>query len=121
MKYLDTQGIKDAFAAHLMEKRGYTKDEAEMAVSDFPDPYALPYLYEKYLDNIMIDGKEYEKRASYTWFIVCGFYDLPMFRYYTYYLQEDVPNHKVGEYMNARKLYQTEDLDDADFPRDPCS
>ena len=27
----------------------------------------------------------------------------------------------VGEYMNARKLYQTEDLDDADFPRDPCS
>ena len=47
MKYLDTQGIKDAFAAHLMEKRGYTKDEAEMAVSDFPDPYGLPYLYEK--------------------------------------------------------------------------
>ena len=41
-----------------------------------------------------------------------------MFRFYTYYAAEDIPNHLVGEYMAARKLYQVEDLDEEDFPAD---
>ena len=119
MKYLDTKGIKNAFAAHLIKYRGYTKDEAEMAVSDFPDSYSLPYLYEDYIDDVTIDGKEYEMRASYTMLWECGILGVPMFRFYTYYLSEDIPNNTVGEYVNARKLFQVEDLDEDDFPTDP--
>ena len=117
MNYLDTQGIKKAFATHLMEHRDYSTEEAEYAVSDFPDPYRLPYLFEKYVCTETVDGKEYEKYASYTDFTMCGFIDFPMFRYYTYYLADDIPNSIVGEYMNARKLYQVDDLDDEDFPK----
>ena len=39
MEYLDLDGIRDAFAKHLMQYRGYTNDEAKLAVSDFPDPF----------------------------------------------------------------------------------
>lgn len=39
-----------------------------------------------------------------------------MFRFYIYYLVEDIPSGKVGEYMNARKLYQVEDLKNIIYP-----
>ena len=119
MKYLDKQGIKDAFAAHLKRYRGYSEEEAEIAVSDFPNPYELPYLFEDYIDDVTIEGNEYEMRASYTLLWQCGIFDVPMFCFYTYYLSEDIPNNKVGEYMNARKLFQVEDLNEEDFPQDP--
>ena len=116
MGYLDLQGIKDAFAKHMMMYRGYSEDEARIAVSDFPDPYSLPYLDEEYIGNVTIDGMEYEKNASFTSFWKCGIWGVPMFRFYTYYAVADIPNNKVGEYMKARKLYQVDDLDDDDFP-----
>lgn len=118
MEYLDLQGIRDAFAAHLMEYAEYSEGEAEMAVSDFPDPYRLPYLHEEFIGEETIDGKDYEKNASSTLFQMCGIFGVPMFRFYTYYLTEDLPNRTVGEYMNARKLFQIDDLDDDDFPED---
>ena len=116
MKYLDLQGIKDAFAKHMIEHRGYSEQEAAIAVSDFPDPYELPYLDEEYIDEVTIDGVDYERNASYTSFWKCGLEGIPMFRFYTYYCIDDIPNHQVGEYINARKLFQVEDLDDDDFP-----
>ena len=118
MEFLDIQGVRDAFAAHMMAYRGYSKEEAEIAASDFPDRYNLPYLYEDYIGDETINGKDYEKNASYTLLQMCGIFDVPMFRFYTYYLVEDLPNHSVGEYMNARKLFQIEDLNDDDFPKD---
>lgn len=114
MEYLDLKGIRDAFAKHMMKYRGYSEQEAAIAVSDFPDPYSLPYLDEEYICEETIDGKEYEKNASYTSFWKCGIEDVPMFRFYTYYAIEDIPNHTVGEYRSARKLYQTDELDEED-------
>ncbi len=116
MTYLDLQGIKNAFAKHLIENRGYSEQEAAIAVSDFPDPYGLPYLDEEYIGEETIDGIEYEQNASYTSFWKVGIDDIPMFRFYTYYAVDDIPNHMVGEYMNARKLFRVDDLDDDDFP-----
>lgn len=118
MKYLDTQGIKNAFAQHLMKHRDYSEEEAKIAVSDFPDPYSLPYLDEEYICDETIDGLEYEKNASYTSFWKCGIDGIPAFRFYTFYAIDDLPNHTVGEYMNARKLYQVSYLDDGDFPQE---
>lgn len=59
---------------------------------------------------------EYEKNASYTMFWRIGLNDVPVFRFYTYYCTEDIPGRTVGEYMNARKLYQVEELNLRDFP-----
>ena len=120
-EYLDEQGIKDAFAAHLMKSRGYSADEAMLAVSDFPDPYRLPYLDEDFVGDVTIDGVDYEKRASYTCLWKVGMDDVPMFRFYTLYREEDIPHNQVGEYMTARKLYQVKGLDDDDFPDDDRS
>jgi hypothetical protein len=116
MKYLDNEGIRKAFAKHLIKHRGYTKEEAAMATFDFPDPYNNPYLCEEYICEETIDGVEYEKNACYTELWKCGITDVPMFRFYTYYAIEDIPNHQVGEYMEARKIYQIDNLDDEDFP-----
>ena len=118
MKYLDVDGIKTAFAKHLMKYRDYSEEEAEMAVSDFPDPYSLPYLQEQYIGEVTIDGMEYEKCASYTLLFLCGIHGVPMFRFYTYYALDDIPGHRVGEYMAAKKLYQVEELNEEDFPAD---
>ncbi len=117
-EYLDEQGIKNAFAAHLMKYLGYMPDEAEFAVSDFPDPYRLPYLEEDFVGDVTMDDVYYEKRASYTCFWRVGLRSVPMFRFYTFYRKEDMPDHTVGSYMAARKLFQVKGLDDNDFPED---
>ena len=114
MVYLDEKGIKDAFARHLIKHRNYSKTEAAMAVSDFPDAYNLPYLGEEYVDNETINEVDYEKFASIAICWSVGLMEF-LFCFYTYYTVEDIPNHKVGEYMKARKLYQVETLDEEDF------
>lgn len=121
MAYLDIHGIKQAFAEHMKKYRGYSDEEAAIAVSDFPDPYGNCYLDEDYLEDCEIDGVEYEKNASHTAFWRIGINDVPMFKFYTYYCMDDIPNHKVGEYMNARKLFQVDDLDASDFPEEDTS
>ena len=118
MTYLDENGIKNALAKHLMEYRGYSEKKATLAVSDFPDPYNLPYLDEEYVDDETIDDEEYEKYASVVDLRKCGFVGTPIFRFYTYYAIEDIPNQTVGEYLAAKKLFQTEDLDEDDFSSD---
>ena len=115
MKYLDLDGIKAAFAGHLMEYRYYTPEEADLAVSDFPDTYANPYLFEDFVGPCKIDGVTYEQYASYTMLWRIGM-DIPDFRFYTFYCMEDIKDHLVGEYRNAKKLYQTNELDISDFP-----
>lgn len=114
--YLDEKGIKEAFAKHLITHRGYSKTEAAMAVSDFPDSYTLPYLDEDYVGEETIDGVSYEKYSSYTCLWRVGIADVPMFRFYTYYNSDDVRDNLVGSYINAHKLYQVDNLDDDDFP-----
>ncbi len=116
MSYLDEKGIREAFAKHLMKHRGYSEEEAALAVSDFPDPYNLPYLCEEYIGEETIDGVEYEKCASMTAFWRCGMSGMPEFRFYTYYAIKDIPNHFVQEYMAAKKLYQIDSLNENDFP-----
>ena len=118
MKYLDVKGIKEAFAMHLIKYRGYTRSEAFEAVSDFPDPYNLPYLDEEFLEGVTIDGIDYEKNASAVRLWKCGIDDVPMFCFYTYYACNDVPDQTVRQYRKARKLFQIEDLNMDDFPSD---
>ena len=116
MTYIDINGIKNAFAEHLKKYRGYSDEEAEMAVSDFPDPYENCYLVEEYLEETEIDGIEYEKNASYTAFWRIGLDSVPMFKFYTYYCCDDISGHTVGEYLSAKKLFQVDEIDDDDFP-----
>ena len=96
--------------------RGYSEEEADVAVHDFPDPYSNPYLREEYIDTVEVDGIEYERNADCVDLTVCGIDNVPRFCFYTLYRVDDIPNHKVGEYRDARKLFQTEDLDPNDFP-----
>lgn len=63
----------------MITYRGYSEDEAQIAVSDFPDLYTLPYLDEEFICEETVDGKDYEKNASYTSFWKCRIDDVPMF------------------------------------------
>lgn len=116
MKYLSAEEIKHAFAKHLMKYRGYSAEEADMAVYDFPDPYSNCYLDEKYIGSCEIEGIAYQQYASSTDLWRVGIHNIPNFFFYTYYREEDIKGRSVGEYMNARKLYQIEDLNASDFP-----
>jgi len=115
MKYLDTAGIKKSFAEHLKKYRDYSDEEAEAATSDFPNRYENCYLTEDYVDNCDIDGVGYEQNCCYCDMSIVGM-DVPPFCFYTFYREEDIENNLVGEYKSARKLFQVEDLDMADFP-----
>lgn len=116
MRLLDIEGIKQAFADHLMKHRGYSKEEANMAVYDFPDPYSNCYLDEEYIESCVVDGITYQKYASRTALWRVGIHNVPNFFFYTYYREEDIKGRTVGEYMNAHKLYQVDDLNRDDFP-----
>jgi hypothetical protein len=106
MKYLNIDEIKQAFAEHLMKHRGYTAEEADMAVFDFPDPYSNCYLDESYIGSCEIDGVTYKKYATSTDLWRVGIHNTPNFFFYTYYREED------SDY----KLYQIDDLYEDDFP-----
>ncbi|MBE6618413.1 MAG: hypothetical protein E7626_01355 [Ruminococcaceae bacterium] len=118
MKYLTIDEIKQAFADHLMKYRGYSPEEADMAVSDFPDPYSNCYLNEEYIGHCEIDGVAYEQNASSTVLWRVGIPNVPDFFFYTYYREEDIESRTVGSYMNARKLFRVDDLDAEDFPEE---
>ena len=114
--FLDEKKVKDVFTKHLIKHLGYSSEEAELAASDFPNPYSNSYLDEEYLENTKVDGIEYEKNACVTSLWKCGIVGVPMFRFYTYYAIEDIPNRTVEEYLAARKLFQVEGLVEEDFP-----
>lgn len=116
VNYLSVDEIKQAFANHLMKHRGYTAEEADMAVSDFPDPYSNCYLDEKFIGSYEIDGVAYQKNATSTDLWRAGIHNVPNFFFYTYYREEDIESRSVGDYMNAQKLFQIDDLDEEDFP-----
>lgn len=117
MKFLTIDEIKKVFAKLLIKHRKYTKYEAEIAVSDFPDPYTNCYLNESFLeDNVEICGELYQKYATSTSLWRVGIHDVPDLYFYTYYKAEDIKGHTVGDYMNAHKLYQIDELNDEDFP-----
>lgn len=116
MKYLNIKEIKQAFAQHLIKYRNYTAEEAEIAVSDFPDPYSNPYLDEDYIGPYEIDGILYGQYASTTALWRVGIHNVPDFQFYTYYREEDIKGGTVGDYINARKLFQVDDLNKEDFP-----
>lgn len=116
MKYLNVAEIKQAFAEHLMKHRGYTAEEADMAVYDFPDPYSNCYLDESYIDECEIDGVAYKQYATNTDLWRAGLYNVPNFFFYSYYRKEDVEGGTVGDYMNAQKLFRVDELNEEDFP-----
>ncbi len=109
MRTLDENGIRAAFAEHLKTYLDYSEAEVVEAVSDFPDRYNLPYVDEEYIGEEIINGVEYEKNVCTTDFQKCGIDGIPEFQFYACYALEDIPNHYVSEYMDARKLYQIDD------------
>ena len=116
MKYLDLEEIKKAFYAHLAQTGEYTEEEAEISFPEFPDPFGTAYLLEEYIGDCEIDGEQYSMCASWTDFWSIGVYDVPAFRFYTYYRASDAPNHQAAEYMAAKRLFRAEDLDEEDVP-----
>ena len=116
MNYLKLDGIRAAFAKHLMVHLDYDEEEAQDAVNDFPNPYVNPYLLEEYVDDVDINGVEYQKCATCADLSRCGIDDVPFFCFYTLYRMEDLKTTRVIDYINARKLYQVDDLDRDDFP-----
>ena len=116
MKYLTEKEIKQAFAEHLMKHRKYTAEEAEIAVSDFPDPYSNCYLEERYIGSCEVDGVAYKQYASNTDLWRIGIHKVPNFFFYTYYKEEDVEGGTVGDYMKAQKIFRVDELDEEDFP-----
>ena len=107
MKYLDLEEIKKAFYAHLAQTGEFTEEEAEISFPEF---------LEEYIGDCEIDGEQYSMCASWTDFLSIGVYDVPAFRFYTYYRASDAPNHQAAEYMAAKRLFRAEDLDEEDFP-----
>ena len=118
MNYLTLDGIRAAFAKHLMIHLDYDEEDAQEAVNDFPNPYANPYLLEEQVDDVEIDGVGYQKYSDYTDLSRCGVDDVPFFCFYTLYRMEDLKTTRVIDYINARKLYQVDNLDMDDFPAD---
>ena len=53
---IDREELVDAFKSYLMENLYYSKSEAELAASDFEDPYETPYIYQEYESTIVLDG-----------------------------------------------------------------
>ena len=62
------------------------------------------------------DGVAYQKNATSTDLWRAGIHNVPNFFFYTYYREEDIESRSVGDYMNAQKLFQIDDLDEEDFP-----
>ena len=59
---IDREELVEAFKSYLMENLYYSKSEAELAASDFEDPYETPYIYQEYESTIVLDGIKYEVR-----------------------------------------------------------
>jgi len=82
---------------------------------DFPNPYDCCYVFQDYVNDVEIDGKTYELRACHTNYMYMLGYEGDTLRFYMYIeTPEDFCN-TVGEYIEANKLYQIEDLDPKDF------
>ena len=91
---------------------------------EFPDPYPVTYIEEKYIGNVSIGGTKYEKRECYinlpalyfawwengfaTVIDISRLIDIstPKFKYYKYYRCKDIKGRSCGEYVNAKQLFQ---------------
>jgi len=114
--------IKEAFEAHLMRYRDATLREARLISSEFPDFYENCYLIERRLGEVELEGRRYEKAADRVNFDL--FPDdmlpphegeTPPFCFYTYYDLADLHRRTIPEYQSARRVFQTEGLEPADF------
>lgn len=118
MKTIDISEIKKLLVQH------YTKVNKELDECFDPDVfeywaeqfgYLCPEVKERYVDDVIIDGEEYERRAGWYGEMLWSFYGAPCFLFYSLYRIADIPNHKVSEYQASRKLYSVE-IDKEDFP-----
>lgn len=119
MEYLSKEEIREKFMEHLEKTQWCTHDDAVIAASDFPDPYKLPYLNHEYIGKAVIDEEEYEMNAAWTDFSMFRtFSNKPPFRFYVFYRCEDVKDHTVESYLNAKTLYELvpPNEDNDDFP-----
>lgn len=123
MDYLSLEQLRKDFFSYLMEVQGLDPDEAQIAVEDFPNPYGSPFLREEFLYVETIDGEDYECNASCVDFSMSyTFSNSKPYRFYTYYKCADLePNHTVGDYKNAHKLFLPVDVEEIneDFPLQP--
>ena len=89
--YYTEQGIKECFKQHTMQYYYFDADEAEIAVSDFPDFY-LPYLRWKKLRDETIGGSEAEVFAFWTDFSMMMMEYEPPFTFYWYAVYNSSPD-----------------------------
>lgn len=110
MKYLDENGIKEAFKQYLTEKCGYDVTEAEDAVRDFPDIFVVDYIIsgfsrQEYPGGIkcrVISCRAYDPRLSSS----VGCRDL--FAFSILLREEDLRDGFRKGFKEAKKLYRLE-------------
>ena len=105
---VDVDELVHAFEEYLMENRGYSKGEAELAASDMNDPYNAPYIYGKYEGTLHFNGVEYQVRYCITNFAMCGLFELDNMKPFEFYMLIDttsMPDETVGSYTRAPKKY----------------
>lgn len=105
---IDVDALVHAFEVYLIENRGYSKGEAEIAASDMRDPYNAPYIYQEYEGDLHFDAVKYQVRYCKTNFMMCGLFELADLEPFEFYMLIDttsMPDETVGSYTRAPKKY----------------
>ena len=117
MGYINSTDINENFKKFLIDEGSFSEMEAEMGAYGFPyEESGSPFITEKYVDEVNIEGFRYEKKAcTYSMYelnIVSGKH-LNDFLFYKYYCLEDIED--GFDYSKARKLYAVDNIDINDF------
>ena len=120
--YLNITEIKEALERHLMQYRGADLQAARLISSDFPEILKNPYLIEKYLGEVEINGVHYEKYADRIKFEYFPDHllpphegETPEFRFYSYYNLDKMTGRLMRDYARAERMFRMDDLDEKDF------
>ena len=113
-KFLNREEFEAAFEAYFKKYHYCDDSEIEIIKSDIQDPlavYNLPFYISEYIDNIRINGLEYQRFIC--WFDFTMFETFSSnypFKHYIYY-RIDGEEHTVQDYVDADKLYEVLDTD----------
>lgn len=115
MKTIELEEIKKEIIRHFKkvndEYECFEPYEIENIAANFG--YLGPGVSEKYVDNVIIDGEEYEMRAC--WVGGCFCVGELCFKCYSLYRVADIPHCYISEYQVSKKLYSLE-INEDDFP-----
>lgn len=107
-KLMDVEGLKKEYMKYLKRVLKYDEFEAEYVASDLDNPYETEYIDQDYIGEVEIDGVLYEARSCCTNLMRCGMFhlaDKKPFEFLMLFDTTSMPDHSVGSYSNARKIF----------------